>query len=569
MIPSFSQCRPISNYADIKDCLANPPEWVNRVLPLKKRSSFVIRNNPEDCHCQEDSFNPGSRIDSRTVPKTLVCHDYKGGYQADSYIPFEGQEDKTLVTDGYPFYNWSQIDYFIYFSHHFITIPPLAWVNAGHRNGVKVLGTIITENNEGIKICDEEIFSSSTEMREFVYQLTEIQRTFGFDGWLLNFENKVKNPGLLISFVDILTRKTHEQDSENVVIWYDSVTKNGELKWQNQLSSENRCFFDCCDAIFLNYTWTEATLIKSVEAAGARRFDVFVGIDVFGRGMFGGGMFNTYKATKLARKHDLSIAIFAPGWTHETLEKNLQSTAFHRFLNRDDAFWASLWPYLYTHPINDFFETDFHIGLDYNFYNMYIQKPQISRILYPENLKTIPKYQQIESLNYCACLSRSFFETKNVCLISTDNFEDAPEGMFAHRIFACDIKLSGKIGLYIVTKRLTNNDNTRVKIILRTSLNSGALRLVKLLDEPNASPTNNVTLLEVNPLKDHEIQYNVTLNNIAKRYMKWLNNPRYTGSVLLSMYEFSTTSCNLLDVAATIENGTSIYLLDIGLIQLN
>lgn len=77
-------------------------------------------------------------------------------------------------------------------------------------------------------------------MREFVYQLTEIQRTFGFDGWLLNFENKVKNPEILISFVDILTKKTHEQDSESVVIWYDSVTKNGQLKWQNQLNAENR-----------------------------------------------------------------------------------------------------------------------------------------------------------------------------------------------------------------------------------------------------------------------------------------------------------------------------------------
>lgn len=205
---------------------------------------------------------------------------------------------------------------------------------------------------------------------------------------------------------------------------------------------------------------------------------------------------------ELARKHDLSIAIFAPGWTHETLEKNHESSAFHRFLNRDDAFWASLWPYLYTHPINDFFETDFHLGLDYvsycrlntkpvkvnlckfqNFYNMYIQKPQVSRILYPENLKEIPNYQLIESLNYCACLSRRFFETKNVCLISTDNFENSPKDMFVHNIFSCDIKLTGKIGLYIVTKKLTNNDNARMKIILRTSLNSGSLRVIKLMSE--------------------------------------------------------------------------------------
>lgn len=66
----------------------------------------------------------------------------------------------------------------------------------------------------------------------------------------------------------------------------------------------------------------------------------------------------------MVSKYNLSTAIFAPGWTHETMEKTPENSAFRRFLNRDDAFWASLWPYLYTHPLNDFFETDFHVGLD-------------------------------------------------------------------------------------------------------------------------------------------------------------------------------------------------------------
>lgn len=56
-----------------------------------------------------------------------------------------------------------------------------------------------------------------------------------------------------------------------------------------------RFFFDNCDGIFLNYTWTEQHLINSVEAAQHRRYDVFVGIDIFGRNMYGGGKFNTFK----------------------------------------------------------------------------------------------------------------------------------------------------------------------------------------------------------------------------------------------------------------------------------
>lgn len=80
-------------------------------------------------------------------------------------------------------------------------------------------------------------------MREFVYQLVEIQKIYGFDGWLLNIENKIEHVELLRDFVELVTVQTHQQDSEAVVIWYDSVTKDGHLKWQDQLNQENKYEF--------------------------------------------------------------------------------------------------------------------------------------------------------------------------------------------------------------------------------------------------------------------------------------------------------------------------------------
>lgn len=64
----------------------------------------------------------------------------------------------------------------------------------------------------------------------------------------------------------------------------------------------------------------------------------------------------------MAVRLNLSVAIFAPGWTHETLNKS--EKFFESFYNRDLAFWRSLWPYMYTHPITTYFTTHFYVGLD-------------------------------------------------------------------------------------------------------------------------------------------------------------------------------------------------------------
>jgi mannosyl-glycoprotein endo-beta-N-acetylglucosaminidase len=91
-------------------------------------------------------------------------------------------------------------------------------------------------------------------------------------------------------FLCHLTNQMHVVRKGSSVIWYDSVISSGELQWQNTLNTKNNIFFDSCDGIFVNYGWTEKDpAVAAAYATDTRRFDVYFGIDVFGRGTLGGG----------------------------------------------------------------------------------------------------------------------------------------------------------------------------------------------------------------------------------------------------------------------------------------
>ncbi|XP_060831434.1 cytosolic endo-beta-N-acetylglucosaminidase-like isoform X1 [Bombus pascuorum] len=329
------------------------------------------------------------KLDREVHPKTLLCHDMKGGYLEDRFI--YGSESY----DSYLFYHWSVIDTFVYFSHHFITVPPFGWINAAHNHGVKVLGTVITER-EGIW---DVILEYHEEVRRFADALILVAKFYKFDGWLLNIENTIKSEQVnnLIYFVKYLTENIHEAIRNSEIIWYDSVTNEGKLNWQNELNSKNIDFFLNCDAIYLNYNWMKSKLKNSLALAKNHSrdiYDIYVGLDIWGRGCPGGGGFNSSYALQKIRHEGLSVALFGPGWTHEFFGSKT-------FQEVEDLFWAQLFPYLYVHISiyeEEVFKTSFCRGsgsMYYRcgqalyerdgkrfkhkpFYNLSLQNPQIS-----------------------------------------------------------------------------------------------------------------------------------------------------------------------------------------------
>lgn len=46
----------------------------------------------------------------------------------------------TKLTAPFILFHWWYVDIFVYFSHNFITIPPVGWINQAHKHGVPILG---------------------------------------------------------------------------------------------------------------------------------------------------------------------------------------------------------------------------------------------------------------------------------------------------------------------------------------------------------------------------------------------------------------------------------------------
>lgn len=52
---------------------------------------------------------------------------------AGGYLEYDTTDKSVPTFPTYRFVHWDLIDTFIYFSHHFVTIPPIAWIDIAHK----------------------------------------------------------------------------------------------------------------------------------------------------------------------------------------------------------------------------------------------------------------------------------------------------------------------------------------------------------------------------------------------------------------------------------------------------
>ncbi|KAH6943196.1 hypothetical protein HPB50_017153 [Hyalomma asiaticum] len=258
------EVQPLETLEELLEYQEKPP--LCEVVPL---SDAIRRGNPGD-------------------PRTIFCHDMDGNYKEDRFI--HGCNESNV----YRFHHWQIIDTFIYYSHHMVTIPPLGWISAAHRHGVKVLGTF-TVGDDGtstIKMVRDAGLGS-----QVAAQLTKVATVGKFDGWLISIGCKMDRGSIefVKDFLGTITAEMHKAVPGSLVIWYDSVDVDGNFEPRNELNHKNGCFFDLCDGIFLNFHWTEAMLRSSADFAGSRKADVYAGVDVYARNTSYYGGYDTYK----------------------------------------------------------------------------------------------------------------------------------------------------------------------------------------------------------------------------------------------------------------------------------
>ena len=182
---------------------------------------------------------------------------------------------------------------------------------------------LITEHKYGIDLNHQMIDTPSVRTR-VVNKLVNIAVYYGFDGWFLNFESELKHVSSvnnLILFVRELTNALHRLIPFGKVIWYDSIScKTGKVQWQSRLTDVGMPFFNECDGFFTDYHWRKEYPKESIKFAAKnnRKYAVFTGIDIWGRGTYGSGGYNTGNIVHyLLNDIDISIGLFAPAWTFE------------------------------------------------------------------------------------------------------------------------------------------------------------------------------------------------------------------------------------------------------------
>lgn len=335
------ECLPLASPVLVPRQLCSPSPWpLPVVFPLRDLYMLLYQPALMTVAARMASMYPaGHRCEQRFTPNKpwlMLCHDAGPCvYQEDAQQGLACGPESCHAWRLGEFGECSQVDALIYFSHAAITVPPSAWSQL-RRRGMCVLGTLIAEWGAGQEACHLLLEAwhayAHGAVESSLYLLWPALlaglRMFGMDGWLINLEaelpacsswgSRTEAAAALCEAVTWLRGSCHAEygpASMPRVVWYDSVTKDGVVAWQNTANGQNAKFAHAADMLFTNYAWQERSLQVARRTLSARPACCAVGIDVWARGCE--GEWRTGRQIQRIAHHGLSAACFAPAWLYE------------------------------------------------------------------------------------------------------------------------------------------------------------------------------------------------------------------------------------------------------------
>lgn len=235
---------------------------------------------------------------------------------------------------------WQYVDIMVYWGgssgEGLIVAPSPDVVDAGHKNGVKVTGTVfmpMTAHGGKTEWLDDLLKKEDDGSYPVVDKLIEVAQTYGFDGWFINQETEGTDEEPLTG--DHAARMQEflayykEKAADLELIYYDSMTVDGEMDWQNALTNKNLAYIkgadgkDTADAMFLNFWWTEDKLApdellkSSAKLAGKEKidpYDLYAGVDVQSNGYDTPIKWDLFENPKGGTY--TSLGLYCPSWAY-------------------------------------------------------------------------------------------------------------------------------------------------------------------------------------------------------------------------------------------------------------
>ena len=255
--------------------------------------------------------------------------------KAKDHASVGGEEFKA-----YAFDYWQYLNSMVFWEG---LVPTPDVIDAGHRNGVPVLGTLFF--NWSNSIADQEKFAAALQQDEdgtfpIARKLVDLAKYYGFDGYFINQETTgdiVAPLGKKMRDFMLYTKEYAAKVNHPVKYsWYDAMTYEYGRYHEDGLGEYNYPFMQKegdkvpADHFFANFNWTKEKNDYSVAMAKwleRSQYDVFAGLEL----QQGGSYKTKVKWDALLDENGklrLSLGLFAPdtitslGKTGEDYHKN-------------------------------------------------------------------------------------------------------------------------------------------------------------------------------------------------------------------------------------------------------